>query len=156
MIEQSKRMNTLILGMGNPILTDDGVGIRIAQKLKERNPELQVVETSEAGIALLDYVADCDKLIIIDSIKTGKGKPGELYKLELKDLARTQHFSSLHGINLNTALELGRSLGFRVPRYISIYAVEVKDNSTFAEGCTEEVEARIPSILEQIIKEEKL
>ena len=48
-------MKTLVLGIGNPILTDDGVGIKVAQKLKEKNPELEVVETSEAGIAILDH-----------------------------------------------------------------------------------------------------
>ena len=54
-------MKMLILGVGNPILTDDGVGIKIAHKLKERNPELEVVETSEAGIALLELIAGYDK-----------------------------------------------------------------------------------------------
>ena len=74
-------MNTLVLGIGNPILTDDGVGIKIAQKLKEEKARLEVIMTSEAGIALLDLVAGYDKLVIIDSIKTEKGKPGDLYKL---------------------------------------------------------------------------
>ena len=149
-------MNTLILGIGNPILTDDGVGIKIAQKLKEGNPELEVVETSEAGIALLEHVADCDKLIIIDSIKTEKGKPGELYKLKLEDLNPPMYFSSFHGVDIATAFKLGQKLGIRIPKYISIYAIEIKDNLTFAEGCTKEVEERIPFIIKQIIEEEKL
>jgi hydrogenase maturation protease len=62
-------MKTVILGLGNPILTDDAVGIKIAQKLQEENPKLEVIETSEAGIALLDLITGYDKLIIIDSIK---------------------------------------------------------------------------------------
>lgn len=156
MIEQDKKRGTVILGMGNPILADDGVGIRIAQKIKEKNPGLEVIETSEAGLALLEYVAGYDRLIIIDSIKTGEGKLGELFKLGLEELGETQHFASLHGVNLNTALELGKRMGFKVPECISIYAVEVKNNSTFAEGCTEEVEAKVPLIAEQIIKEENL
>ena len=71
-------MNTLILGIGNTILTDDGIGIKIAQKLKEDNPELEVMETSEVGMALLELLDGYDKAIIIDSIKTEQGKPGEL------------------------------------------------------------------------------
>jgi len=149
-------MNTLILGVGNSILTDDGVGIKIAHELKERNPELEVTETSEAGIALLDLIAGYDKLIIIDSIKTEKGKPGELYKLELEALKPAMNLSSSHGIDIATAYEIGQGLGYRMPKYISIYAVEIKDNTTFGEKCTEEVEGRIPFIAEQIMEEEKL
>lgn len=149
-------MNTLILGVGNSILTDDGVGIKIAHKIKEGNPELEVIETSEGGMALLDHVLGYDKLIIIDSIKTEQGKPGELYKLELADLKPAMDFSSSHGISIATAFELGQRLGCRMPRFVSIYAIEIKDNSTFGEECTEEVEERIPSIAKKIMEEEKL
>ena len=149
-------MNTLILGIGNPILTDDGVGIKIARKIKEGNPELEVIETSEAGIALLDLIADYDKLVIIDSIKTGQEKPGKAYKLRLEDLKPTVDSASSHGVDIATAFELGRGLGYRMPKYISLYAVEIKDNTTFGEDCTEEVEERIPFIISQIIEEEKL
>ena len=149
-------MNTLILGIGNPILTDDGVGIKIAQKLKEEKVKLEVIETSEAGITLLDLVANYDKLIILDSIETEKGKPGDLYKLELEDLKPSKDFSSSHGIGIATAFELGQRLGYKMPKYISIYAVEIKENSTFGEECTEEVEEKIPFIVKQIIEEEKL
>lgn len=149
-------MNTLILGIGNPILSDDGVGIKIAQRLKQENPELEVIEASESGVALLEHVVDCDKLIIIDSIKTEHGQPGELYKLGLEDLKPSGYFPSSHGVDMATAFELGKRLGIKVPKYISIYAVEVKDNHTFAEGCTKEVEEKIPFIVKQIIEEEKL
>ncbi len=149
-------MSILILGMGNPILTDDGVGIKIARKLKEDNPELEVVETSEAGMALLDFVVGYDKLIIIDSIKTEQGKPGELYKLGLEDFKPDMGFLSSHGVDIATAVELGRRAGYKMPEYISLYAVEIKDNSTFGEKCTEEIEERIPFIVKQIIEEERI
>ena len=97
-----------------------------------------------------------DKLIIIDSIKTGQGKPGELYKLNLEDFKPNMNFSSSHGMDIATAFEVGEGLGCRMPQSVSIYAVEIRDNSTFAEQCTEEVEAKIPFIVKQIIDEEKL
>ena len=149
-------MSTLILGIGNPILTDDGVGIKIARKLNEGNPELEVIEASETGIALLDLIIGHDRLIIIDSIKTEKGKPGDLYKLDLEDLRPSKDLSSSHGIGIATAFELGKKLGYKIPEHISIYAVGVKDNSTFGEDCTQEVKVKIPSITLQIIKEERL
>ena len=149
-------MNTLILGIGNPILTDDGVGIKIAQKLKAENAKLEVVYSSEAGIILLELLVGYDKLIIIDSIKTEKGKLGDLYKLELEDLKPSKDFSSSHGIGIATAFELGQRLGYRMPKFVSIYAVNIKDNSTFGEECTEEVEQRIPFIVKQIMRKERL
>ncbi len=149
-------MKTVILGLGNPILTDDAVGIKIAQKLKEENPKLEVIETSETGIALLDLITDYDKLIIIDSIKNEPEKPGELYKLGLEDLKPAKDFPSSHGIGIATAFELGKGLGYKMPKFVSIYAVGVKDNTTFGEKCTKEVEQRMPSIVKQIMRKEKL
>ncbi len=149
-------MKTLILGIGNPILTDDGVGIKLAQRIRGENPDLEVVETSEAGIALLDYLTGYDKLIIIDSIKTGKGSPGELYTLELGELRAAMDSTSSHGIDIATAFEVGVGLGCKMPQTVSIYAVEVRDNITFGEGCTPEVEESIPLIAKQIMREEGL
>ena len=149
-------MKTLVLGLGNPILTDDGIGIKIAQKIKEENPGLQVVETSEAGLTLLDHATGYDKLIIIDSIKTGHGEAGKLYKLELEDLKPGRHFPSSHGLDIATVFKFAEDLGCRMPQAISIYAIEVKDNTTFGEECTLELEKRIPSITKQIIENEEL
>ncbi len=149
-------METLILGIGNPILTDDGVGIEIARRLKAAISGLKIEETNEAAVVLIDYVAGYDKLIIIDSIKTGQGQPGDLYKLRLEDLDRAVGSSSAHSMDIATAFEVGRSLGCKMPESVSIYAVEVRDNSCFSERCTEEVVEKIPSIVERIIVEEKL
>jgi hydrogenase maturation protease len=149
-------MRTLVLGIGNPILSDDGVGIEIARRLKERVPGITAEETNEAAVSLLDLIAGYDRLIVIDSIKTGQGRPGELYKLGLEDLGGNLDFASLHGMDIATAFEVGERLGCHMPRSVSIYAVEVKDNETFAERCTPEVACRIPLAVKQIIGEEKL
>lgn len=150
------RMKTLILGIGNPILSDDSVGIKIAREIEERKPELTVEQTDEAAIAMLDLIMDYEKLVIIDSIKTGQGEPGELYKLALDDFKPNMEFISSHGMDIATAFEVGRRLGCTMPQAVSIYAVEVKDNSNFNERCTPEIAARIPHMVKQIIEEEKL
>lgn len=147
---------TLILGIGNPILTDDGVGIQIARKLKEARPGLEIEESNEAAIVLLDYLVGYEKLIIVDSIRTGHGRPGELYKLALEDFKTSADCTSSHGIDIATAFEVGRTLGCNMPTAVSIYAVEVMDNENFSEQCTAEVEKEIPSIVTRIIQEEKL
>lgn len=149
-------MKTLVLGLGNPIVTDDGVGIEVAHSLAERHPNLQVVGSSEAGLALLDYVVGCDRLVIVDSISTGQGRPGDVYKVELTDLSADMKRSCSHGVDLASVLQVGQGLGYQMPQRVAIYAIEVKDNSTFGEGCTEEVRTRIPSIVREIATEEKL
>ena len=150
------KMKTLVLGLGNPILSDDAVGIRIAEGLKLKTRVQDVVETSEAGVALLDYVVGYDRLVIIDSIMTEKGKPGELYKLGLEDLKPAMNLSSSHGVDISTAFALGERLGFSMPKHVAIYAVEITDNTTFAEKCTQKVEERIPFIVRRIAEEERL
>jgi hydrogenase maturation protease len=149
-------MKTLVLGLGNPILSDDAVGLRIAQGLKQETPAQDVIGTSEAGLALLDYAVGYDRLVIIDSIMTKAGKPGELYRLELEDLKPGISLSSSHGVDIATAFTLGERLGYPMPRQVTIYAVEITDNTTFAEKCTREVEERIPFIVRQIAEEERL
>lgn len=147
---------TLILGIGNPIVTDDGAGLKIARQIEEGRPELEVIEACSGALGVLDHVIGYDKLIIIDSIKTERGKPGELYKLELEDLKPALNLATSHGLDIASALKLGEGLGYKMPRTVTIYAVEIKDNTRFGEECTKEVAERIPAIAEEIIEEEGL
>jgi len=155
MNDTTVKLKTLIIGIGNPILSDDAVGIRIAQYLKECYPQLNVVETSEYGISMLDYISDYDRLIIIDSIKTGR-QPTEVYKLTLEDLKPASHYSTSHSVDIATAFNLGQKLGYQIPGHIGIYAIEIVDNTTFAESCTPAIAASIPAIAAEIVKEENL
>ncbi|MBE3050465.1 hydrogenase maturation protease, partial [Candidatus Bathyarchaeota archaeon] len=68
----------LVLGVGNPILSDDGVGIHVARELKKREmPGVDVEELAASGLELLDVVRGYDKVVIIDAIQTTNGRPGE-------------------------------------------------------------------------------
>jgi hydrogenase maturation protease len=149
-------MDTLVLGVGNPILTDDAVGFRVAHLLKEAKAELVVIETAEAGLTLLELVTSYERVIIIDSVKTGKNKPGTLYELTLKQIDPSWNFCSTHGIDIRMAFELGRKLDYKLPASLRIYGIEIEDNKNFGEKCTEEVEKSIPRIVQEIIKREKL
>jgi hydrogenase maturation protease len=153
MSDTTLKTKTLLVGVGNLILSDDAVGIRVAQYLKQKYPQLDVIETSEYGISMLDYISGYDRLVIIDSIKAG-GQTAELYKLELQDLNPSLYYPTSHGVDIATAFDLGQKLGYQIPGKICIYAIEVNDNSTFAEGCTLAIEAKIPGIAAEIGKEE--
>jgi len=146
-------MKTLILGFGNTILSDDGVGIKVAQEIKKRISDVEVKEASISGLSILEEITGYDRVVVIDSIKTHSGEPGELYKFCLDDFKPTIHLSSPHEVNFATAIELGRKYGYELPNLIDIYAIEIEDDRTFSEECTERIKKAIPDIVEQIIED---
>ena len=148
-------MKTLLLGLGNPILSDDSLGFRVVQQLKARfsRPGLTLVESSASGLSLLDLITGYDKVIIIDAIRTKGGQAGKIYRLDAENLSNTCYSASLHDINLATALELGKKLGIALPQQIIIFAIEVVDVTTFSEQCTPEVEKAIPLAVSMVAKE---
>ncbi len=148
-------MKTLVLGLGNPILSDDGAGIKVAHEVggKLNDPQVTVAETSAAGLSLLDSIVGYDKVIIIDAIQTEKGRAGQIYRMGTEDFSLTKHFSSPHQINLVTALELGKMLNLAMPQKITIFAVEAKDIISFSEKCTPEVEQVIPEVVKMVLEE---
>jgi len=147
-------MKTLVLGTGNPILSDDGVGIKVAHEVANQfnSPQVTVAETSAAGLSLLDSIVGYDKVIIIDAIQTKKGKAGQIYRMKPEDFSFAKHLSSPHQINLVTALELGKMLDLVMPQEITILAVEAKDVSNFSEKCTPEVERAIPEAVKMVLE----
>jgi hydrogenase maturation protease len=149
-------MDTLVLGVGNPVLTDDTVGFRVAHLIKEAKPELTEIETAEAGLTLLELITGYERVIIIDSVKTGHGKPGTLHQLNLEQIDPAWNFCSTHGVDIRMAFELGRKLDYKLPAKIRIYGIEVEDNTNFGEKCTAEVERSIPQIVREIMTREKL
>ena len=151
----STGLKTLVLGLGNPILSDDGVGICVAEAIKQHfhDDAVTVMEASQAGLNLLDLISGYDKLILIDAIQTVGGGIGEVYRLEASDLASTLHTCSPHDVNLATALELGKGIGMDLPREIIIFAIEVKDVTTFSEKYTPEVREAIAVAKDMVIQE---
>jgi len=148
-------MKTLVLGIGNPILSDDGVGIRVAQEVGKKldDPQITVSETSAAGLRLLDSIVGYDEVIIIDAIQTKEGKAGQIYRMKPEDFSFAKHISSPHQINLATSLELGNALNLTMPQKIMIFAIEAKDITTFSEKCTPEVEQAIPEVVKMVLEE---
>src|SRR4030042_3161347 len=127
-------MKVLVLGLGNPILTDDGVGPHVAKEKRDKLREnVTIMEASLAGLNVLDLLVGYDRAIIIDSIKTRGGKAGQIYRLDLGEFEVTRHAVSTHGVNLVTALGPGKMLGLDLPHKIDILAIEVAETASFRE-----------------------
>lgn len=145
------------MGIGNTLLGDDGVGIYIARRLKQEFSRHDTIDVKEAtavgGIALLDFIAGYSAVSIVDAIITKQGKPGDIYKLTVEDLGTAIKPHMLHAIDIRTAIELGRQLGYQIPEAITLYAIEIEDNTFFKEGLSPEIEAVIPAVMQQIVND---
>jgi hydrogenase maturation protease len=143
--------------MGNPLLCDDGVGLRVTAELKDRvnQPEVTIMETGIAGLALLDLLVGYDRAIIIDAIQTVGGKAGHIYRLNTQAFDAARHTISPHDIDFTTALEFGKKLGLSLPQQIIIFAIEASEVHTFNEECTPEVRKAIPTCVEMALQELK-
>jgi len=150
-------VRVLVLGVGNPILSDDGVGIHVAREMGKKNlPGVHIEELPASGLELLDVVLDHDKVIIIDAIQTKDGVPGDIHILVEKDFERSVHGSSPHGINIATALALGRKVvPERMPKEVVFIAVEAEDLVNVKEQLTPKVQAAIPRIIKMVEDEVK-
>jgi hydrogenase maturation protease len=148
-------MKTLILGLGNPILTDDGVGIYVVRAAAARcqRDDVTFAEASVGGLRLLDTIVGYQQVIIVDAIQTRNGKPGDVYRLQPNGLRASLHSGSAHDLSLPGALTLGRRMGMALPddRSISILAIEAEDVLTFGESCTPAVTAAIPRAVEAVM-----
>ncbi len=152
-------MRTLLLGLGNPILTDDSVGIRLAADIAARlgaRPGVDVLpDCPLTGLGLLDVLPGYDRIIVLDSIRTAGGIPADWYRFTAESLRETTHLSNIHDANFATALELGRRMGRPLPfdREIHILAVEVEENAAFSEALSPRLAEAYPRILEEVCAE---
>jgi hydrogenase maturation protease len=129
------------------------VGWHVSALLKEKlqDPDITVTETALGGLSLIDLLTGYGRAVIIDAIKTGKGRPGQIYQLDPQALGGSRHTNSTHGIDFPGIIKLGQTAGLPLPQEIIIFAVEVEDVETFGETCSPAVEVAIPKCAEQII-----
>jgi len=154
-------MRTLILALGNPILSDDGVAHEVADRLEGRlqpsfikpDSEYDIVKSSAATMDIIPLLGGYQRLVVLDAVQLGSGPPGTLHRFSLADLASTVRPSSPHDINFATALQLGHEWGYSIPADISIYGIEAKELLKFSQSCTAEVSAKLDEVAEQILSD---
>lgn len=148
-------MKVLVLGIGNPLRSDDGIGIHVIEALREEDLGEGVhIKEGLSGLDILGAIAGYERIIIIDAIKSG-GETGTIYKLSVGDLhaRQTLHTFSTHDVDIPTMLKLGKDLyPEKMPEDIVIIAVEAEDIETFSETCTPKVEKAIQEVI-HLIKE---
>lgn len=142
----------LILGLGNDILKDDGIGPRLAVELKTKitDPLITYEIAAVGGMELIEMIRDFHHVIIIDSIKTRDGIPGSVYNLTPSDFKETLHISNLHDISFLTALKMAKSLGIYITDKIDIIAIEIVEDMEFGLDYTPAIQQKIGKIKSQV------
>jgi hydrogenase maturation protease len=161
--------HTLILGLGNPILGDDGVGWWVVEAALElirsddfsrENDEASEAATADfefdcfslGGLSLMERLIGYDRAVLVDAIQTQGGEPGAIYRLTLDDLP-TLHANSAHDASLKAALAMGRQLGARLPEEIVIYAIEATKVLDFSEVLSSPVAASVARAAKMVLAE---
>jgi hydrogenase maturation protease len=142
----------LILGLGNDILTDDAIGLRVVHALRPELADLPAIaleETTEMGLALLDYLTGYSAAFIVDSIQTGRAQHGFIHELDACSL-RQLTGGTPHFLGVGETLALGDQLGLPMPDEVKIFAIETQDPFTLGTRMTPALEAALPEIVERI------
>jgi hydrogenase maturation protease len=143
---------TLILGLGNEILSDDGIGPRLIRDLSKMliEPGLHFKASSCGGLEIVEYISDFERVVFIDAIRTRNGNPGDVYYFIPSDFRETSNLSNLHDVNFLTALRLGKFLEMGLPSDLHIIAVEIIEDIIFSEELTPVLNKKYPQILLEV------
>ena len=150
----------LVIGLGNPILGDDGVGwhiIRASQGLFKHagDPDRVHFQCSSAGgLALMEQMVGYDAAILTDSVITAAGQVGAIHSEPFSSLPHwgTGHFNSSHDTTLQTAVDTGRKMHLDLPTVIWLVAVEIRAAYTFSETLSSAVAAAVPEAAKLVLE----
>ena len=165
--------SVLVAGLGNPILGDDGVGWRVAEEVSARSgialgdaplphpapenlPPVTIECYALAGLSLMERLTGFDKVILIDSLNTGKHQQGEVVVFTLDKLVDLTygHSASAHDASLKTALAMGRSMNIPLPHDedIHVIAIEAEHVYDFKEELTPTIAMAVPVAVEKVFE----
>ena len=150
-------MRTLILGIGNSILGDDGIGVCVAQELDARikNENVDIRDVSVDGLNLLEIIVGYDKLVVVDAIMTEGGDVGEIFRLKPERISDPSRSAiSPHHFNLVTTLEIGKKLfPNEMPEEVVVYAVKAENVTSVTEKMTKKMRLAVPKVVRLIMEE---
>ncbi|MFP4687756.1 MAG: hydrogenase maturation protease [bacterium] len=142
-------MEKLILGFGNDILADDGIGLYLARDIGEKLG-IDWVHCSIYGFEIIEKMAGYSTIFIIDSVVEPDDPPGKIYSYALDDFKNCRHLSSPHTTNFSAGIEFARRSGLPVPADFFIYGVNVIETSRFSENLSLKLQRLYPEAKEKL------
>lgn len=146
--EENQQVTVAVLGLGNPVLGDDGVGLHVAAEVERMLREgpvaaVTVLTSTRGGFELISLLAGFTHAIIIDCLDIPQPVPGRIRLLDLNSLSGSARLVGVHDISVADALELAATIGTGMPGTVEIYAVEGGDTQTISEEMTHAVSAAV-------------
>jgi hydrogenase maturation protease len=135
-------MRTIIIGIGNPIRSDDAVGLIVARILRRhlgRDANVDVEELHAGGFRLVEAMVGYDRAVVIDALATGTQPPGSVRRMRFRELARAHNITCTHDTSLPSALDVWRRSNIPVPSEIMVWGIEGEDLLTKSEELSRSV-----------------
>ncbi len=152
-------MKTLVIGLGNPILGDDGVGWRVAEAVAKQvtsRPEVEVDCASLGGLSLMERLTGAQRVILVDAMSTGNQPVGTVSQFKLSELpdGNAGHSASAHDTSLRNALKVGRSMDIPLPEddAVSVVAIEAENVYDFSESLSAEISGAVPLAIQAVLE----
>jgi hydrogenase maturation protease len=153
-VSPPSRQRVTILGIGNILLTDEGVGVRVVERLDrdfQFADNVQLVDGGVLGMRLMGIVSDTDVLIVVDAVRNRK-PPGTLYRLQGDQVPRrVLSKQSMHQQDLPEVLTLCHAIG-ETPETI-IIGIEPEDITSMGIEMTPTIGARVDDLVSMVIDE---
>ncbi len=143
-------MKTLLIGLGNPYCGDDAVGIMVAERLKDRHQNWDVIAGSLDGFNFIEAIEGYDIVLIVDALIAGDAVVGELYEVKLGDFKGLSNPSYLHSMSLDAALDMGKRLGIKLPDTMKVIGISIKSKCNFGDRMDSALENKMDAIVEKI------
>ena len=160
----STRTRTIVIGLGNPLLGDDGVGWRVVDEVEalvaaaraagRPIPEVEIERLGVGGLRLMECLTGYSTAILVDAAEFPGRAVGEVRSCCFDDLAdfAAGHLDSAHDASLKTALALGRRLGADLPDDIQAVTVQAHRTDQFSEELSPEVSAAVPAAARAVVE----
>ena len=155
--DPQRQTHRIVIGLGNPILGDDGFGWVVAEQVGKsigvQEYPVDIECLSLGGLSLMERLVGYDDAILIDAIQLGESPVGTLHAIPLADIPDNMagHLSSSHDTTLKTAIQMGRSLGAHLPECIMIVGVETSNSYDFSEELSAPVKAAVPQAVQLVL-----
>ena len=154
-VEDISPPKTVILGVGNVLLSDEGIGVHVANELStmELPPGVSVVEGGTDGFRLLNIITEADRLIVVDAVKGG-AEPGSIYRFNVDEVRNVPSGfrTSVHQVGILEVIDLSGLIG-KTPK-TTVIGVEPKSLEMSLE-LSPEIREKIPRIIELVFEELK-
>ena len=153
---QQSKMKTLVIGLGNPILGDDGVGWKIADEVATvvgLQSSIEIDTAALGGLSLMERMLNYDRVVLVDSMETGQNPVGSVQTFPLASLPDPMagHSASTHDTSLITALKTAESLGAEIPKRVDVVAVEAQNVYDFSEELSPPVAAAVSEAVQAVL-----